>query len=93
MKWLNESAPKNARVHFLPNNWEYVRTYKWYTKAGELRKDIRVVTGELQADLVVLTHERRFARYGEDLQRYRAKEVLRERKLDGVPLWTVFKVR
>ena len=91
--WLSEKAPKNTRVHFLPNNWEYVRTYKWYRKAGELRADIQVVSSERRAQWLILTHERRFKRYGGDLQRYRDKEVLFEKRVDGVPIWTVLKVR
>ncbi len=91
--WLSAEAPKNLRVHFLPNNWEYVRTYKWYREAGELRGDIQVTQHETGAEWVVLTHERRFARYGEDLLRYRDKSVLREKLVDGVPIWSVVEVR
>lgn len=93
VEWLNENAPQNAKVHFLPNNWEYVRTYKWYRIAGDLRKDIQVIRQERGANLVILTHERRFARYGNDLIRYRSKEVLEEKTIDGVPIWTVVKSR
>ncbi|MEM7676708.1 MAG: glycosyltransferase family 39 protein [Myxococcota bacterium] len=91
--WLNDHAPKNARIHFLPNNWEYVRTYKWYRKAGELRADIRVVKNPSSATLIIITHERRFARYGGDLKKYRQRPVLKERVIDGVPLWSVLDVR
>lgn len=91
--WLNDNAPKNLRVHFLPNNWEYVRTYKWYRKDGRVRRDIRVVQSEGQAQWIVLTHERRFARYGNDLQRHRNAEILAEKVVDGVPIWTVVKGR
>lgn len=91
--WLNENAPQNARVHFLPNNWEYVRTYKWYRIAGDLRADIQVVDAERSAQLLVITHERRFARYGNDLQRHRQRPVLEERVIDGVPIWSVLKLR
>lgn len=87
--WLNANAPENARVHFLPNNWEYVRTYKWYRIAGDLRKDIQVVNAERSATLIVVTHERRFSRYGNDLMRYRTHAVLEEKVIDGVPIWTV----
>lgn len=89
VQWLNQNAPQGARVHFLPNNWEYVRTYKWYRESGALRPDIQVVNVEQQAQWVVLTHERRFARYGEDLARYRQARVLLEKRLDGVPIWSV----
>ena len=65
--WLSSHAPPGTRIHFLPNNWEYVRTYRWYREAGELRADITVVDAEEQADWIVITHERRFARYAADL--------------------------
>lgn len=91
--WLSREAPENLRIHFLPNNWEYVRTYKWYREAGELRADIQVTQQESGAEWLVITHERRFARYGEDLARYRAKPVLREKLVDGVPIWSVVRVR
>ena len=93
VRWLSDNAPPNARVHFLPNNWEYVRTYKWYRLAGELRSDIQVVQGEASADWVVITHERRFARYAADLRRYRGKPVLEEKIIDGTPIWTVVQGR
>ncbi|MCB9651485.1 MAG: glycosyltransferase family 39 protein [Deltaproteobacteria bacterium] len=91
--WLNEHAPKNARVHFLPNNWEYVRTYKWYRQGGELRDDIQVTQAPGQAQLIIVTHERRFARYGNDLLQHRKYEVLEEKVVDSVPIWSVLKVR
>jgi 4-amino-4-deoxy-L-arabinose transferase-like glycosyltransferase len=91
--WLDANAPPNTRLHFLPNNWEYVRTYRWYKEGGELRADLSVVNAEGDADWVVITHERRFARYGDDLRRYRGRPVLEERLVDGTPLWTVVKAR
>lgn len=91
--WLSAEAPPNLRVHFLPNNWEYVRTYKWYREAGELRADIQVTQHEAGAEWLIITHERRFARYAEDLLRHRTKPVLREKLVDGVPIWTVVQVR
>ena len=90
---LSSEAPKNLKVHFLPNNWEYVRTYKWYRRGQELRSDITVTNQENAADWIVLTHERRFARYAKDLQRYRSHEVLFEKRIDGTPIWTVLKRR
>ena len=91
--WLSQEAPKNLKVHFLPNNWEYVRTYKWYRRGKDLRSDIVVSNQENQADWIVLTHERRFARYAKDLQRYRGYKVLFEKRIDGTPIWTVLKRR
>ena len=91
--WLNTNAPKRARIHFLPNNKEYVRTYRWYRRAGALRSDIRVVDRPERADLLVLNHERRFARYGDDLARYRTRPLMFERVIDGVPIYSVFELR
>jgi hypothetical protein len=70
-----------------------VRTYNWYKKAGELRPDIQVVNSEREANFLVITHERRFARYGADLQRYRGRKVILEKRVDGVPIWTLLDLR
>jgi 4-amino-4-deoxy-L-arabinose transferase-like glycosyltransferase len=93
VRWMNENAPENARIHFLPNNWEYIRTYNWYKRGGDLRGDIQVVQTESAADLIVLTHERRFARYGDDLRRWRDHPVLKEKIVDGTPIWSVVQAR
>ncbi|MGF1511021.1 MAG: ArnT family glycosyltransferase [Myxococcota bacterium] len=91
--WLNANAPKQARVHFLPNHKEYVRTFRWAHRQGSLRKDIRVVSRPERAHLIVLTHERRWKQYDEHLASFRGREPLYTRSLDGVPLWSVFKNR
>ena len=88
---LNERAPPNTRVHFLPNNWEYIRTFRWYLRANRVRSDLRVTSSEGTADWIVLTHERRFRRYGSDLQKLRSWEIVFEQKIDGVPLWTILR--
>jgi hypothetical protein len=93
VEWLNENAPPGMRIHFLPNNWEYVRTYRWYEKDGRVRADLQVTQSEAGARWIVLTHERRFARYGGDLQRLRGKKVLFEKIVDGVPIWSVVEAR
>jgi hypothetical protein len=90
---LSKEGQKDLKVHFLPNNWEYVRTYKWYRRAQELRQDIVVTKDEGAADWIIITHERRFARYAKDLQRYRSHEILYEKRIDGTPIWTVLKGR
>lgn len=86
---LSEKAPANTRVHFLPNNWEYERTFEWYRKEGSLRPDIRVAKSEGHADWVVVTHERRFRRYAGDLRSHASWPVVAEERVDGVPIWTV----
>lgn len=89
--WLNTEAGPRVKVHFLPNNWEYVRTFRWYQRAGEVRPEVEVVGSEQEAELIVLTHERRFARYGDDLARARGYQVLKEKLVDGVPVWSVLR--
>ncbi|MBI4816230.1 MAG: glycosyltransferase family 39 protein [Deltaproteobacteria bacterium] len=90
---LSKEAPRNLKVHFLPNNWEYARTYRYYRDAGILRSDIRVVERPEDADWIVITHERRFARYSEDLSRYRDRKILHEAIVDGTPVWSLLDVR
>lgn len=89
--WLNTEAGPRVKVHFLPNNWEYVRTFRWYQRAGEVRPEVEVVGSEQEAELIVLTHERRFARYGDDLARARGYQVLKEKLVDGVPVWSILR--
>jgi hypothetical protein len=93
LAFLNAQEKPGLRLYFVPNNWEYVRTFNWYRKAGNLNGDIQVVNSEAQADWIVVTHERRFARYGDDLERYRARPVIREKIIDGTPLWSILQAR
>jgi 4-amino-4-deoxy-L-arabinose transferase-like glycosyltransferase len=89
-RWLSERAPPNTRVHFLPNHKEYVKTFAWAHRQGRLRSDVRVAPDLARADWVVLTHERRWARYDRDLESMRSRRPVFTRFVDGVPLWTVF---
>lgn len=90
LAWLNAHAPPNAKVHYLPNHWEYERTFRWYHRSGDLRGDVRTTKRERAADIVIVTHERRFRRYSDDLRRYRSRPILITQEVDGVPLWTAF---
>jgi hypothetical protein len=89
--YLSKEAPPNLKLHFLPNNWEYVRTYNWYRRGKELRADIVVSKQEAAADWIVITHERRFSRYAKDLERYRNYEVIYEHRIDSTPIWTLLR--
>ncbi|NJK90198.1 MAG: hypothetical protein HC923_12970 [Myxococcales bacterium] len=91
IEWLNTHAPANARVHFEPNHWEYERTFRWYHRAGDLRRDIVAETRQDRAHVVILTHEQRFRGYGSLLKARRDDEVLFTKRIDGVPLWTAFR--
>jgi 4-amino-4-deoxy-L-arabinose transferase-like glycosyltransferase len=88
-RWLNDHAPPGAKVHFAPNNKEYVRTYNWLARDGYLRRDI-TVTEEGAADYVVLTHERRWRTYPALAARLRTLPVAYEQRLQGVRLYTVY---
>jgi hypothetical protein len=80
------------RVHVAPNHKEYVRTWRWLRKDGVLRRDGFIVESQFErADVVVLTHERRWSTYPALRERLRGWTVLAEQRLDGVPLWTVYR--
>jgi hypothetical protein len=87
--WFKANAPQGASVHFEPNNKEYVKTYRWLARDGYLRRDIRVVASA-KADFVVLTHERRWATYPDLAARFVRREKVYEKRIDGVPLYTVY---
>lgn len=87
--WLNQNAPPSATVHFEPNNKEYVKTYRWLARDGYLRSDINV-SGNPNATYLVLSHERRWASYPDLAARYARNPVVHEKRVDGVPLYTVY---
>ncbi|MBN2360166.1 MAG: glycosyltransferase family 39 protein [Deltaproteobacteria bacterium] len=88
--WLNREAPPGATIHFEPNNKEYLKTYRWLARDGYLRPDLKVV-GDANADYLVLTHERRWSTYPDLAARYSRKPALHEKRVDGVPLYTVYR--
>jgi hypothetical protein len=97
--WLQErygSAPDRprptTRVHFLPNNKEYVRTFPYLHRSGRLGRNV-VVSDLNGADLLVLTHERRWREYPELYRRYQDRRVLWELSVDRVPLLTVYALK
>lgn len=89
-RWLNDNAPKNARIHFAPNGWEYERTYRWYRKDALFRADLQLTKSEPEADLVVLSHERRFRIYPEVLARIARRPLRFEKRVDATPVWSIF---
>ncbi|MEM6370086.1 MAG: glycosyltransferase family 39 protein [Myxococcota bacterium] len=92
LKWLDAHAPPNTKVHFMPNHKEYARTFRWAHREGSLRRDVRASPRRIRADLLVLTHERRFSTYPSALVEARGLEVLHTHRRDGVPLWTVYRL-
>ncbi|MCP4499320.1 MAG: glycosyltransferase family 39 protein [Deltaproteobacteria bacterium] len=87
--WLDENAGKRS-IHFEPNHKEYVRTYRWFKKGKKVRQNLKL-SKKKDADLVVLTHERRWKTYPSLVERYATWEVVYEKRIDGVPLYTVFR--
>lgn len=93
--WLSANIPARDAVHFEPNHKEYVRTYRWLKKDGAIRRGLRL-TNSKNAPYIVLTHERRWPTYTGLLETYSdtsAYEVVHEKRLHGVPLYTVYKKR
>lgn len=88
---LLDDVAAGKRVHVEPNHKEYVRTWRWLRKDGVLRRDGFVVESQFdRADVVVLTHERRWLGYPALRERLRDWRVLGEHREDGVPIWTVY---
>lgn len=89
-RWLDLNA-RGMKVHVEPNHKEYVRTYRWLRKDGVIdRNAFALVDRERDADLVVLTHERRWSTYPALRDRLRPRTPIHELRKDGVPLYTVY---
>ena len=86
---LDERA-RGPRVHFEPNHKEYARTYRWLENDGVIGH-VELVKNRAQADLVVLTHERRWSSYPAPNAELERLTPLAEKRIDGVPLWTVYR--
>jgi hypothetical protein len=91
-RFLDSRYPRGARVHFQPNNKEYLQHVHWYYAAGRLRPDIVIVPEESQADVVVLTHEMRWPQYPALRARLSRLRAVHEIVVDGVTLLTVYEV-
>lgn len=92
-RFLDADERQQARVHFEPNHKEYVRTYRWLRKDGVIR-GVKLVDDRRRADIVVLTHERRWASYPalkDELESW-GSPIL-EKVIDGVRLYTVYQRR
>lgn len=88
-RWLDQHL-QGKKVHFEPNHKEYARTYRWLKKDGVIsRTGVTLVDNEAAADVVVLTHERRWSTYPALRERMRSWPVLHELRIEGVPLYTV----
>ncbi len=87
---LLATQARGQRVHFAPNHKEYVRTYRWLVRDGVIPRDAFALVAQVaQADVVVLTHERRWSTYPGLWRDLRHWPVVADKRIDGVPLWTV----
>jgi Dolichyl-phosphate-mannose-protein mannosyltransferase len=76
-------------VCFEPNPKEYVRTYRWLKRDGVIGSTLDVLRDCKGAELVVLTHERRWSSYPKKKEELSRGELLFEKRIDGVPLYSV----
>jgi hypothetical protein len=92
---LLDAEARRARtsVAFVPNHKEYARTYRWLQRDGYVSKTLVLEDDWQKADLVVLTHERRWSTYPSLLSALERARVIAEKRIDGVPLWSVYRVR
>ncbi|MBI1948272.1 MAG: glycosyltransferase family 39 protein [Deltaproteobacteria bacterium] len=84
------TVARGRRVHVEPNHKEYVRTFRWLEKDGVVGH-IELVSDRARADVLVLTHERRWQRYPALKAELERLTPIGERRIDGVPLWTVYR--
>jgi hypothetical protein len=88
-RWLDAHA-RGRRVNFQPNHKEYARTYRWLRNDSVIGRSTFTLVDKLEsADVVVLTHERRWSTYPALRERTRGWRVLHEKRIDGVPLYSV----
>ena len=89
---LNALFPDGGRVAVLPNPKEYGPHLERWQRLGALSPKVSLVPVE-RADLLVLTHERRWRDYPELFARYRSRPVRASFTVAGVPLYTVLDLR
>jgi hypothetical protein len=89
---LNALLPDGGRVAVLPNPKEYAPYWRRWQASNQLSRSIRRAL-PARADLVLLTHERRWPEYPEWVARYRSARVAARRTVAGVPLYTIYDLR
>lgn len=87
---LLAAEARGRAVHFEPNHKEYVRTYRWLEKDGVIA-GVRLVKERAQAEVLVLTHERRWSTYPGLKAELERLTPIAEKRIDDVPLWTVYR--
>ncbi len=88
---LKAALPKGGTVAVLPNPKEYASYFARWHADGTLPEDVSLVP-LAQAEVVVMTHERRWREYPEQLARLRKRPLLFRQAVAGVPLFSVYRV-
>lgn len=91
-RWFNNNLPQNAKVTFLPNNKEYIRSAPYFKRDKLLRDDIKI-TDLQNAEYLVLTHEERWREYPDLYKKYKDYPSLYKISVEGVDLLTVYKLK
>jgi 4-amino-4-deoxy-L-arabinose transferase-like glycosyltransferase len=89
-RWLDDNA-RGEGVHFEPNHKEYERTYRWLKKDGVVSRELKLERNKERASVLVLTHERRWSTYPRLYDEHRRLEKVHDKRIDGVPLYTVYR--
>ena len=89
---LAKHLPDGGGVAVLPNPKEYTPYLNRWKQSGELARGIVRAPPE-RADILVLTHERRWRGYPELQARYRGLPLLERFSVAGVPMVSVYDLR
>jgi 4-amino-4-deoxy-L-arabinose transferase-like glycosyltransferase len=84
-----QAATRDLRVTFLPNNNEYQRSAPWLHDDGQLSRRVQVV-GLWDADIIILTHERRWPHYPDLFRALSRLPPAMDLRVEGVSLATAY---
>ncbi|MFC1610753.1 ArnT family glycosyltransferase [Myxococcota bacterium] len=89
---LNALLPQGGSVAVLPNPKEYSPYVSRWQRNGTLDRNIRRAPVE-SADLLILTHERRWQQYPDLRARFRKHRIIAQRTMAGIPLYSIYDLR
>jgi 4-amino-4-deoxy-L-arabinose transferase-like glycosyltransferase len=89
---LNALLADGGSVAFLPNPKEYGPYMSRWQRDHRLLRSIRRAPPE-RADLLVLTHERRWQQYPDLQARFRNYRLVAQRRVADVPLYSIYDLR
>lgn len=88
---LQKYLPHGGNVALVPNGKEYVSYIERWQHDGVLSSGVRA-TDETQADLIILSHERRWQDYPTLRARLRTHTLLESYTIADVPLFSIYHV-